>query len=86
MAPLIRRLDGFGLYSQTIYNFSIREFPRYHCSFRRLRLPGAGFSVRFQQGSHRPRAGHSIATFLEAGWGSRSGGRRPMAGRNAARL
>jgi hypothetical protein len=27
MAPLIRRLERFGLYSQTIYNFSIREFP-----------------------------------------------------------
>jgi len=27
MAPLIRRLDRSGLYSQTIYNFSIRVFP-----------------------------------------------------------
>ncbi len=55
MAPLIRRLGRFGLYSQTIYNFSIREFPRYHCSFRRLRLPGAGFSVRFTKIAVYPR-------------------------------
>jgi hypothetical protein len=55
MAPLIRRLERFGLYSQTIYNFLIREFPRYHCSFRRLRLPGAGFSVRFTRIAVDPR-------------------------------
>ena len=55
MAPLIRRLERFGLYSQTIYNFSIREFPRHNCSFRRLRLPGAGFSVRFTKIAVDPR-------------------------------
>jgi hypothetical protein len=71
MAPLIRRLERFGLYSQTIYNFSIREFPRYHCPFRRLRLTRRRVFRPVQQGSSRPRGPVD---------------RRRMARRNAARL
>jgi hypothetical protein len=70
-APLIRRLERFGLYSQTICNFSIREFPRHNCPFRRLRLTRRRVFCQVDQGSSRPR---------------RPVDRRQMARRNAVRL
>ncbi len=83
MAPLIRRLDLSGLYSQTIYNFSIRGFSRCNCSFRwqppaRSRV----FSFPVHQGGSRDPRG---PVYRDVSW-NRIGGLPSGDLRNAARL
>ena len=80
MAPLIRRLERFGLYSQTIYNFSIREFPRHNCAlFGDCACPAPGL-LSGSPSSRRPaRAIRSRRSWKRGGArGAEAGGEWPF--------